>query len=638
MTQAPPPSSEPAPPADYRSAPYQSVNFLPRTIAVERRPDGVVILRHTTPLKQFARAIPDLLHAHAATQPDALWLAQRRGPARDWTTLSYGAGARMVDSVAQGLLDLVSARALDPARPLCILSGNSIEHAVLTLAGMQVGLMVAPVSPAYSILSLDHVKLKSIIALLDPGLIFAHDGLLFQRALAALDLDGRVLVHGERAPPGRASLAFDTLAQTPVTDAVARARAAVGPHTIGKLLLTSGSTGTPKAVINTQEMMCANAAMAQMAHEPRPGDPPMVMVDWMPWNHTMGGNVAFHAILAAGGALYIDDGKPMPGMFKETLRNLREISPTYYANVPSGYAMLASALEKDAALADSFFKNLLVMAYGGATLPHEVYQRMQTVCVRRTGHRLPFVTGWGATETAPTATSTYWESECAGMIGLPLPGVELKMAPVDTQYEMRLRAITVTPGYYKQPELTQAAFDDEGFYKIGDAGVFLDPDDPAQGVLFAGRLAEDFKLATGTFVQVGALRVAALAASPLLAEAVVTAPNHAFVGLLAWPNLEACRAAAGEPLAKPDALVRHPAVVAQVRAALQAYNASASGSSFRVVRALLMAEPPSIDGGELTDKGYINQRATLARRAALVARLYADPPDADVIVVDAPTP
>jgi feruloyl-CoA synthase len=378
--------------------------------------------------------------------------------------------------------------------------------------------------------------------------------------------------------------------------------------------------------------------MGQISRLRKEGEPPAVMLDWLPWNHTMGGNATLHANLAEGGTTWIDDGRPLPGLFDETLRNLREISPTYFANVPAGYAMLATALEKDESLARRFFRHLGLLAYGGATLPDDLYSRMQALAVRYTGYRIPFITGWGSTETAPTATSVHWASERVGLIGLPFPGVELKMVPTgeDGRYELRLRGIIVTPGYHKQPELTAQMFDEEGFYKIGDAGRFVDPADPAQGLVFDGRVVEDFKLTSGTFVLVGTLRSTAVAAaSPVLQDALVAGQDRPYVGLLGFPNIAACRqlvgdAAASLPLAE---LLRHEAVVTRVRDGLAAMNARTRGSSMRVARVLLMSEPPSVDGNELTDKGYINQRAALARRAALVARLYAEPPGDDVIVI-----
>jgi feruloyl-CoA synthase len=611
---------------------FRKIEWLKRDIAVERRPDGVIVLKSRIPLKAYEKHIPASLAKWAVERPDRTWLAQRTGADRQWRKLSYAEAKRTVDALTQGILDLK----LEPGRAVAILSGNSIEHALMTQAAMQARLPAAPVSPAYSLMSQDHVKLKYLFDLIKPALVMVQDGPTFEKALSALDLTGVTVVHVARPYEGTASVAFSDLAATPVTTDVEASIGAITPETVGKLLFTSGSTGMPKAVINTQAMMCANAAMMMQVRPRDPNAPQATYLDWMPWNHTMGGNALFNPVLTEGGTLYIDDGRPMPGLIDETLRNLHEISPTYYANVPAGYAALAAAMEKDDALCRSFFKNLGLMAYGGARLPDDLYERMQALAVRVTGERIVFYTGWGSTETAPTSTGTYWDTERVGLIGLPFPGVELKMVPVGPKYELRLRGVNVTPGYYRQPELTKAAFDDEGFYCIGDAGVFVDPDDPVQGLIFSGRVVEDFKLMTGTFVQVGPLRTDAIAAaSPVVQDALVAGQDRPFVGLLAWPNLHACRQIVGNPDASYEDVVKHPEVLACLKQGLQAHNASTEGaSSMRIVRAMLMTEPASIDGNELTDKGYINQRAGLDRRAELVERLYADHPGEDVIVLN----
>jgi feruloyl-CoA synthase len=611
---------------------FRKIEWLERDIAVERRPDGVIILKSRIPLMPYEKHIPASLAKWAAEQPDRIWLAQRGGADRQWRKLSYGEGKRTVDALTQGILDL----GLEPGRAVTILSGNSIEHALMTQAAMQARHAAAPVSPAYSLMSQDHVKLKYLFDLIKPALVMVQDGPAFEKALKALDLDGVTVVHVARPCEGVKSIAFADLAATPVTCDVEHSIAKISPETVGKLLFTSGSTGMPKAVINTQAMMCANAAMMMQAR-PRDRDAPQATyLDWMPWNHTMGGNALFNPVLIEGGALYIDDGRPMPGLIDETLRNLREISPTYYANVPAGYAALAAAMEKDDALCRSFFKNLGLMAYGGARLPDDLYDRMQALAVRATGERLVFYTGWGSTETGPTSTGTYWDTERVGLIGLPFPGVELKMIPAGSKYELRLRGVNVTPGYFGRPDLTEAAFDEEGFYCIGDAGVFVDPQDPLQGIIFAGRVVEDFKLTTGTFGHVGSLRTDAIAAAtPVVHDALVAGQDRPFVGLLAWPNLHACRQIVGNPDASYEDVVQHPDVLACFRSGLQAHNKSTEGAtSMRIARAMLMIEPPSIDGNELTDKGYINQRAGLERRAALVERLYADHPGEDVIILN----
>jgi feruloyl-CoA synthase len=598
---------------------------------VARLSSNVIVLKSRIPLQAYEKHIPASLAKWAQEAPERIWLAQRGGPDRQWRKVSYGEAKRTVDALTQGLLDLK----LAPGRPVAILSGNSIEHALMTQAAMQARHPAAPVSPAYSLMSQDHVKLKYLFDLIKPAVVMVQDGPIFEKALKALDLDGVAVVHVLRPCKGIGSVSFAELAATPVTKAVDESIAKITPDTVGKLLFTSGSTGMPKAVINTQEMMCANAAMMMQVRPRTVGAIPPTVLDWMPWNHTMGGNAAFNPVLVDGGTLYIDDGRPLPGQLEETIRNLREVSPTYYANVPAGYAALAAAMEKDDALCRSFFKNLSIMAYGGARLPDDLYDRMQALAVKTTGERIVFYTGWGSTETAPTATGTYWDTERVGLIGLPFPGVELKMVPCGSKYELRLRGINVTPGYFRQPDLTRKMFDEEGFYCIGDAGIFVDPDDPLAGIIFAGRVVEDFKLTTGTFVHVGSLRTDAIAAAtPVVHDALVAGQDRPFIGLLAWPNLHACRQIVGNAEASYEDVIGHPEVIACLRRGLEAHNKSCGGSSsMRVARAMLMIEPPSIDGNELTDKGYINQRAGLERRAALVERLYADRPGEDVIVL-----
>ena len=523
---------------------FRKIEWLARDIAVERRPDGVIILKSRIPLQPYEKHIPASLAKWAKQAPERIWLAQRGGADRQWRKVSYGEAKRIVDGLTQGLLNL----GLSEDRPVAILSGNSIEHALMTQAAMQARLPAAPVSPAYSLMSQDHLKLKYLFDLIKPAVVMVQDGPTFEKALKALDLTGVTVVHVLRPCDGIKSVSFADLAATPVTNAVEESIAKITPDTVGKLLFTSGSTGMPKAVINTQEMMCANAAMMMQVRPRDPNGPIATVLDWMPWNHTMGGNAAFHPILVDGGTLYIDDGRPMPGQLEETIRNLREVSPTYYANVPAGYAALAAAMEKDDALCRSFFRNLTVMAYGGARLPDDLYDRMQALAVKTTGERIVFYTGWGSTETAPTSTGTYWDTERVGLIGLPFPGVELKLVPCGSKYELRLRGVNVTPGYFGQPDLTKKMFDEEGFYCIGDAGVFVDDNDPLQGIIFAGRVVEDFKLTTGTFVHVGSLRTDAIAAAtPVVHDALVAGQDREFIGLLAWPNLHACRQIVGNP-------------------------------------------------------------------------------------------
>jgi len=610
---------------------FRKIEWLKRDIAVDRRADGTIVLKSRIPLQPYEKHIPASLAKWAKQAPERIWLAQRGGPDRQWRKVSYGEAKRTVDALTQGLLNLGIAE----GRPVAILSGNSIEHALMTQAAMQARLPAAPVSPAYSLMSQDHAKLKYLFGLIKPAVVMVQDCPMFEKALRALDLTGVTVIHVVRPVEGIASIAYADLAATQVTSDVEDSIARITPDTTGKLLFTSGSTGMPKAVINTQAMMCAGAAMTLQARQRQPEGPVSTVLDWMPWNHTMGGNASFNPILVDGGTLYIDDGRPLPGQLEETIRNLCEVSPTHYSNVPAGYAALAAEMEKNDALCRSFFKNLSIMAYGGARLPDDLYDRMQALAVKTTGERIVFYTGWGSTETAPTATGTYWDTERVGLIGLPFPGVELKMVPCGSKYELRLRGINVTPGYFGQPELTRKMFDEEGFYCIGDAGVFVDPDDPLAGIIFAGRVVEDFKLTTGTFVHVGSLRTDAIAAAtPVIQDALVTGQDRPYIGLLAWPNPNVCRQFVGNSEVALEDMIRNPVVIAWVKRGLEAHNKSVAGvSSMRIARVMLMVEPPSIDGNELTDKGYINQRAGLERRAALVERLYADRPGEDVIVL-----
>ncbi|WP_424811307.1 AMP-binding protein [Roseococcus sp. YIM B11640] len=601
----------------------------PRAVDLDRRADGTIIMRCPTPIGEYAPHIPAYLRHWAGERPEQVWLGQRRGPERAWSRLTYGEALPLVDRLTQALLDIPGAQ----GRPLMILSGNSLEHAAMMFAAMQARMPVAPVSPAYSLVSRDHAKLRYIFGIVKPAVVFVQDGPPFAAALDALDLDGVTLVHVERPVPGRSSLRYGELAETVATEAVARSIAAIRPEDPARILFTSGSTGRPKGAINTHAMNCSNITANEQLRGRMPGSPPPGVLAWLPWNHTMGSSSTLLRFTAEGGSIHIDDGRPVPGQFEETVRNLKEIPITYFSNVPAGYAMLTNALEADEELARVFFSRLETMGYGGSTLSNDLYERLQRLSMRHSGQQIFFTTAWGATELGPNAVTVSWVTRRSGIIGLPLPGLEIKLLPNGDKYEMRVRGHGVTPGYWNEPDLTRAAFDDEGFYITGDAGRFVDPDDVLEGLEFAGRIVEDFKLDTGTFVHAGPLRVAAIAAaSPVLQDAVVTGHDRSFVGLLAWINLPGARELAGLPEADVAALIRHPAIIARIREGLREHGRNA-GSSGRVSRVLLMEEPASIDGNELTDKGYINQRAVRERRAGLVERLHATTPDADIIVI-----
>ncbi len=610
-------------------AAFAPLDFARPEVAVERRDGGVVIVRSAQRLAPYSRCVGEWLLHWARETPQACFLAERR--ASGWRELSYGDALSQVRQVGSALLQ----RGLSAQRPVVILSDNSIDHAVLSLAAQHVGVVVAPVSPAYSLMSSDHAKLKGIIDLLQPGLIYVSDGVRFAVALAALDLHGIELVCGANPPAGVACTDFASLLGTLDAEAVERAFASVGPETIAKFLLTSGSTGEPKAVINTQRMLCANQqAIAQLW--PFLATTPPVVVDWLPWNHTFGANHNFNLVLRNGGTLYIDEGKPMPVLVDKTVANLREIAPTIYFNVPRGFDMLLPALEQDGVLRKQFFSRLQMIFYAAAALPQSLWQRLEALSIQERGERVVMVSAWGSTETAPMVTTVHFPIERAGVIGLPGPGTELKMVPCANKLELRVRGPNVTPGYWKRDDLTRAAFDEEGFYMIGDAGRFADPDAPVRGVVFDGRIAEDFKQMSGTWVHTGNLRVSALSElAPVAQDIVVTGHDREEIGFLIFPNVAACRALcpdldAQAPLAQ---LLADERVVERVRAGLQRLAAQGGGGSTFATRALLMSEPPSIDAGEITDKGYINQRAVRMRRGELVARLYSDAPGTGVIAL-----
>jgi feruloyl-CoA synthase len=610
--------------------PFRPISYAEPAIVCETAPDGVIRLRSTAPLAPHDPSLANLFRAAVAAHPARVFLAERDvGGA--WRRITYGEARTTVDGIAQALID----RRLSADRPVMILSGNAIDHALLTLAGHTAGVPVAPISVAYSLQSQDHAKLRHVTALLDPGLVYVADTAPFATALAALDRGGTEVVASRNGAGLDGVTLFAELARTTPGPAVEAAVKSITADTIAKFLFTSGSTSLPKAVINTHGMLTSNQqALAQVW--PFLADDPLVLVDWLPWNHTFGGNNNFNLVLKQAGSLYIDAGKPMPALVHESVRNLAEVSPTVYYNVPAGYAALLPHLERDDELARSFFARLRLIFYAGAALPQDLWDRLEALSVRITGERVPMASAWGSTETAPMATMAHFLIERAGVIGVPVPGTELKLVPTGSKIEVRVRGVNVTPGYWKRPDLTAAAFDEEGFYRIGDTVRLADAADPRRGIVFDGRLAEDFKLTTGTWVHVGALRVAVLAAAtPALQDAIVAGENRAFVGLLAWVNIAGCQAliGAGAPTAL-DALSRHPVVRQHVRTAIARWNAAENSGSRRIARVLLLSDPPSIDANEITDKGYINQRLALERRQAEVERLLAAKPDADVMVIE----
>jgi len=614
------------------AAPLRAVRLGAPDALVEREANGAIHVRAKRPLPPYHATLSEPLERWARQAPDRVFLAQRDAEGA-WRTLTYAEVLDRVTRIGAALLR----RGLSAERPIAILSGNDIEHALIALAAMHVGVPYAPVSAAYSLLSSDFGKLRMIMQLLTPGLVFVNDGLPFARAIYAAVPDEVELVTARNPLGDRKTTAFANLLGPEDASGVARARGAVTPDTIAKFLFTSGSTGTPKAVINTQRMLCSNQAMLTDGFAFVADEPPVV-VDWLPWSHTFGSNHNFNMVLVNGGSLYIDDGNPTPAGVAKTARNLREIAPTIYFNVPKGYEALVPHLRADATLRQNFFSRLNVLFYAGAGLNQATWDDLTELAVATTGERIIFLSSLGSTETSPLALACSWDFDRAGNIGLPAPGVELKLVPNEGKLEARLRGPHITPGYWRQDALTRDAFDAEGYYKIGDALKFADPSDPLKGLLFDGRIAEDFKLATGTWASVGPLRTRVIDHfAPYVRDVVLAGPDRDDIAALVFPDVEACRKLAGlGSEAAPDAILQHAHVRAKFTVLLTELFKLSSGSSMRVARMLLMAEPPSMDKSEATDKGSINQRAVLKNRAALVDELYATPLSSRVIAAEEP--
>ncbi len=572
---------------------HTRLRYAPAEVNVEKRADGAVILRSPQPLKPYARAVGDWLLHWYERAPDRTFIAERKG--EGWRRVSYRDALSDARRIGQALLNL----GLDANKPVAILSDNSVDHALLALGAMHVGVPVAPISPAYSLMSKDFARLKYIFELLKPGLVFAAEPEKFALALAAIGATSTPVTRLLEVNPGSTlEVAFSRLT----------------PDTIAKILFTSGSTGTPKGVINTHRMLCSNQqSWAQLW--PFVEDKPLTLVDWLPWNHTFGGNACFNMILRNGGTLYIDGGKPAPGLIDTTAKNLREISPTMYFNVPRGFDLLMPMLEQDAALRRSFFRELDMVFYAGAALPQNLWERLEKLAVVEKGGALAMLSAWGSTETAPMASCVHYPIERAGVVGGPAPGCELKLLPSGGKLEVRVKGANVTPGYFRRGDLTKAAFDEEGYYCIGDAMKFADPAAPEKGLVFDGRVAEDFKLTTGTWVHTGTIRVKLIAAgNPIIQDAVVTGHDRNEIGALVFLNPSAIKDLSNEK-------------IKQKLSEALTILAREGGSSTHPARLLAMSEPPQIDGNEITDKGYINQRAVLERRTALVEKLYSNSPD-----------
>jgi len=591
-----------------------------------KRDDGSTLVVSNERLQPYAASLTDRFLHWAEAAPERTLVA-KRVKGGEWRRVSYAEALVAARAIAQWLL----VHPLSVERPIAILSDNDIEHLLLALGAMLAGVPYAPISPAYSLVSQDHGKLKHIVGLLTPGLVFAS-GPAYQRAIAAAVPAETPVVLGEGTLEGRATVPFAELLATVPTAAVDAAHAKVGPETIAKFLFTSGSTKLPKAVVNTQRMLCANQQMIRQCFPALQQEPP-VLVDWLPWNHTFGGNHNIGITLYNGGTLYIDEGKPTPALIGETLRNLREIAPTIYFNVPKGFEEIANALEVDPVLRKTFFSRVRMFFFSGAGLSQPIWDKLDAVAEKECGERIRMLTGLGMTETAPFAICANAHEVKSGHIGLPAPGIEIKLVPLGDKQDVRYRGANVTPGYWRAPEQTAESFDAEGFYCSGDAAKPMDPADPGRGFMFDGRIAEDFKLNTGTFVSVGPLRAKIIAAGdPLVQDVVIAGINRSDVGVLFFPRLDACRTYVELPANAPAHIVLgEPKLRAFFQRLVDVMHSTGSGSSTRVARALVLAEPPSIDKGEITDKGSINQRAVLTHRDADVVRMYIGR-DRDVIL------
>jgi len=606
----------------------RAVNLRKSGATMERRPDGAFIIRPDEALESYPRVLTERLIYWARVASDRALAAKRRagGP---WRILTYSDALKKVRSLGQAFID----RGLSADRPIAILSDNDLEHLLLMFAGQHVGIPTASIAPAYSLISTDFAKLKHVMKILKPGMVFVSSGQKYRRALEATVEPDIEIVFAEEAVTGRNSASFDELSNVTPTEAVDSAYAAIRPDDVAKFLFSSGSTGLPKAVINTHRMICSNQQMILQGFRFLAEAPPIV-VDWMPWNHTAGGNHNTGMTVYNGGTLYIDDGRPTTQGIAETVRNLREIAPTVYFNMPRGYDLLLECFRNDAKLRENFFSRLKFMFYAGAALSQPLWDGYRKLMMEACGERTLMATGLGATETSPMALQCTWDSERAGAIGIPMPGVEAKLVPFADKMEIRVKGPNVTPGYWRDPELTREAFDEEGYYKFGDAVRFVDPDDINKGLLFDGRLAEDFKLASGTFVNVGPLRTRVIHwFAPYVIDAIITGHDRNFLGMMLVPNLEACRSlASGLPAgATPAEVLRHDSVIGEFKSLLESFATQATGNSNRVERAILLDESPSLDAGEVTDKGSLNQRTILERRSALVADIYAPNPSHRVL-------
>jgi feruloyl-CoA synthase len=589
-------------------APMRSLNRPKPEVTVERRGDGTLLLSSPRALPDGLPPVIDLLGRAAEHRPMVTWLAERRGPKRAWQHLSYAEAWAKTGAVASWLI----AQGYGPAsKPIAILSDNSLENALFLFGALRAGALVAPLSPTYSTAG-DLARLDHALSIVEPSLVFAQDSAVYGAALDRAAARGARIVTVD----GRRGLPFGALAAASIDAAVAERRTHIGVDTPAKILFTSGSTGLPKGVLNTHGNLAAGAEMIRMVGEPLDDQRVAVTLDWLPWHHTWGGNASLNSIVRVAGSLYIDGGRPIPGRFEETIENLRELSPSSFGSVPMAYPLLLAALERDADLRAKFFRNMRGLGYGGALLPQESFERLQGTAASELGERLPFGCGWGMTETTSTGLMVHWNVDRAGLLGLPQPGLTAKLVPAGDRYELRVKGANVTPGYWRDPQATADAFDEEGFFRTGDAARWIDEARPEAGLEFAGRVSEEFKLASGTWVRATTLRTELFdALQPYVRDLVIAAPDRPWLGALVWLDAAACTGGWRSHLARR----------------LADFNARPGGSSTRIRRLLPLEQPPSPADGEVTDKRSINARRVLERRTSDVARLYAEPVDSSVV-------
>jgi feruloyl-CoA synthase len=597
----------------------RALTFAPRELSIERRTDGTLMLSSPLELGKCDWRITDFLPTWANAAPDRIFLAQRNANG-GWDEITYREAWLQVQAVGQSLIDMGA----KPADKLAVLSGNSIENAVISFAAMSMGVILAPISPNYTLMPGGLARLKDIAEALRPKFVFVQSGRDFSAARSIPELAAASWISVDGAPDTSPFLALTTRTGS---EGFERASRAVSCDDVAKILFTSGSTGFPKGVLNTHRMMASSLQMGSLLVSP-PEAP--VQVEWLPWHHTMGSNVILHSILKNGGTLYIDDGRPLPQLFPKTIANLKEISPTAMFNVPAGYNLLCDAIENDLDLGASVFKRLDRLSYAGAAISQGTLEKLNRLTSSITGRRIPVMSGYGTTETAPTISTTHWATDQPGEIGLPAPGLRLKLIPVSDTYEVRVKGPNVTPGYLERPDLTEKAFDEEGFYRIGDTVSFLDPQKPELGLRFTGRISENFKLANGTWVSIGNMRAAILAATRgVLQDIVVAGENREWCALLCWLNPTEAARISKTPAAD---LTCDPLVVQFLKDRFQEYNETV-GSSERICSFSLLKDPPSLAAGEITDKAYVNQRAVLKHRSGQVERLYCNEASRDVIQV-----